>query len=585
VSAAVDQAIANASLGFYLHTDTDGDLLSPFFLELLQNFLKFNSPETVRLISDRVAGTPYSAEVPISTTSRDVEFSLMWPKDFGTMRMTVTPPGGAPAIVKEDASGFVVIIQSLPLQPPFDPVGNWHIEVKALGPASGLTAAANTVGIPFDLHIMTDDGGVKSDLSVVPGDYKTGDNIRLRAKLRYFGLPLVGVGSHPIDKIFASLVAPGQGVGDMLSDSVASPTPPRADIDPGAEAKLFNAVQNAPLRTVRPPDVTLFDDGKPEHGDDVAGDGIYNALFPATLPGDYNFVISAESTAPNAVRFSRQQLRAAYVRAVPDAGNTVFQTSISRRDKGSVLSIVMTPRVKPGPGCGKTDPKCGRMGPGWANYFWFTTPGQTPFKAVDNLNGTYAATLAFAGSNPPPVSVHFENVLAVIGDSVTPDHLPAPLGPATIFERDCCKLAGKFAAFFDLGPNFPHGSFGSVFNTGVSLNAGLEYILQPHLSLEGIFGYHHFPSSLLGDLNVYQFSVNGKTYLTNGTIRPFVNGGVGGYKFSPGSTYFGGNFGGGVLFNLTSRFGLQGSYNFHVVDTAGAATKWSDAQAGVEVRF
>jgi len=133
--------------------------------------------------------------------------------------------------------------------------------------------------------------------------------------------------------------------------------------------------------------------------------------------------------------------------------------------------------------------------------------------------------------------------------------------------------------------NFPHGSFGSVFNTGVSLNAGLEYILQRHLSLEGIFGYHHFPSSLLGDLNVYQFSVNGKTYLTNGKIRPFVNGGIGGYEFSPGSTYFGGNFGGGILFNLTSRFGLQGSYNFHVVDTTGAAAKWSDAQAGLRVEF
>jgi hypothetical protein len=88
------------------------------------------------------------------------------------------------------------------------------------------------------------------------------------------------------------------------------------------------------------------------------------------------------------------------------------------------------------------------MGPGWANYFWFTAPGQTPFKAIDNLNGTYTATLAFAGSNPPKVSVHFEDVFAVIGDSVTPDHLPAPLGPGNVLVADVMaeKCFGRSAS-------------------------------------------------------------------------------------------------------------------------------------------
>ena len=59
-----------------------------------------------------------------------------------------------------------------------------------------------------------------------------------------------------------------------------------------------------------------------------------------------------------------------------------------------------------------------------------------------------------------------------------------------------------------------------------------------------------------------------------------VNGGIGGYKFSPGSTYFGGNVGGGMLYTLTPCFGLQFSYNLHVVDT-GPAIKFSDVQFGV----
>jgi len=113
----------------------------------------------------------------------------------------------------------------------------------------------------------------------------------------------------------------------------------------------------------------------------------------------------------------------------------------------------------------------------------------------------------------------------------------------------------------------------------------LEYIATSHFSVEGIFGYHRFPAKIAGDLNLYQFSVNGKAYLTSGTLRPFVDGGVGAYKFSPGPTKFGGNVGGGVLYSLTSRVGLEGAYNFHVINTPGAATKFSTLQGGIRFVF
>jgi len=589
---AIEQDIANATLGFYLQTETDAGVLSPFFLELLQNVLKFYSYDTVRLISRT---TPYSAMVPISPTSHDVEFSLMWPSNLGALQITISPPGGGPPIVKESASGFITIVQPLPLPVPFNPAGDWSIQVKAIDLAQHTAAVTTGNGrVPFDLHAMTDDGVVKSDLSVVPGDYKSGDKIRLRAKLTQFGSPILGLGTHAGDKIYVDLIKPGQSIGDMLSDNTASSVPscpdpqsPSCDPQSAAEAKLANALKNDPSALTHAPDTIpqLFDDGKPEHGDDVAGDGIYSALFATVKPGPYNFLFSIERTDPSSVRFSRQQLRTAYVRAVPDAGNTVFQSSVLRRDKSSVLSIVMTPRVKPGPGCAKTDPKCGRMGPGWANYFWFTTPGQTPFKPTDNLNGTYTATLGFTGARPPQVSVHFENVLAEIADSVAPDHLPDPLGPRNIFTDVPPPGGGKLAGFFDVGADIPHGTFGSAFNTGFSLNTGLEYIVTSHFSVDGIFGYHHFPAKIGSDLNLYQFSVNGKAYLTTGSIQPFVNVGIGDYKFSPGSSYFSGNFGGGLLYIITPHWGLQGSYNFHAVNTPVAATKLSTLQAGIRFVF
>jgi von Willebrand factor type A domain len=591
VSAATNYAVAKASGGFYLNAESNTtQMLHAFFVELLQNFLRFNSYETVRLISESVASTaPYSATFPISTTSHDAVFSLMWPSQLGSLRLTVAPPGGAPPIVRESASGFISLVQTLPLSAPFDPRGDWKILVEVLN-AAGIAAVGPAGGavVPFDLHLMTDDAGIKTDLAVVPGDYTPGNSIRLRAKVANFGLPILGLGSHPGDQVKVDLIKPGQSIGDMLSDSTASSTSSGPDPDSPAEAKLSNTLQKDPSALKQVSDTAqLFDDGKPEHGDDVAGDGIYSALYPGTLPGHYNFLFSIESTDPNSIRFSRQQLRTAYVRSVPDAGNTVFQTSILRGDKNNVLSMVMTPRVKPGPGCLIDNPKCGRMGPGWANYFWFSAPGQTPFKSKDNLDGTYTATLSFVGSTPPPVSVHFENVLAVIGDSVPPDKLPDPLGQGNVLTLvpGPNGPSGDFAVFLDAGGNIPQGAFGSTFDKGFSLNGGLEYIATNHFSVDGIFGYHHFPTKIGASLNVYQFSVDGKTYLTGGTIRPFVSGGIGGYAFNPGSTYFGGNVGGGILFTLTPRFGLQGSYNFHVANTTGTATKWSTAQAGLRFVF
>jgi opacity protein-like surface antigen len=102
---------------------------------------------------------------------------------------------------------------------------------------------------------------------------------------------------------------------------------------------------------------------------------------------------------------------------------------------------------------------------------------------------------------------------------------------------------------------------------------------------QGVSAYRQFPGTITGDLNLYQFSVNGQTYLTSGRLRPFVNGGIGACKFSPGPTRFGGKVGAGLLYSLTSQVGLQGSYNFHIVDTPEAATKFSTLQAGIRLVY
>jgi len=204
----------------------------------------------------------------------------------------------------------------------------------------------------------------------------------------------------------------------------------------------------------------------------------------------------------------------------PDSGKTIFKRISSKRQaNGSVLvKLQAIPHDRFG----------NFLGPGYENAMQIKSTAGTIEKSLDDkLDGSYEITyrLPSAASNP-------DFTLQITGSNVLAKSLSE------------FRHKAHLAAFLDLGPNFPHGSFGSVFNTGVSLNTGLEYIAHPHFSVEGIFGYHHFPSSLGATLDAYQFSANGKAYLTTGTFRPFVNGGIGGYKFSPGTTYFGGNVGG-----------------------------------------
>jgi hypothetical protein len=145
----------------------------------------------------------------------------------------------------------------------------------------------------------------------------------------------------------------------------------------------------------------------------------------------------------------------------------------------------------------------------------------------------------------------------------------------------------KWAMFLDLGANFPHGTFSNVFDPGFSFNGGLEYIVSPRFSAEGIFGYHRFRGAFGGHANLFQLSGNVKSYLNAppNKVRPFLNGGVGAYVFSSGSARFGGNVGGGLLYEATPRFGLQGSYNFHAVNTTGNTFTFSTVQGGVRFRF
>ena len=176
--------------------------------------------------------------------------------------------------------------------------------------------------------------------------------------------------------------------------------------------------------------------------------------------------------------------------------------------------------------------------------------------------------------------VIFIPLVAVTGVAQTAATSSGSSSPQTSSDRS------KFAVFGNVGVTIPHGDFNIFVDPDFSLNTGLEYMITPQFSVEGTLGFHRFSTFFNDHANLYQVSGNGKFYLVDESskLRPFVNGGVGLYVTDAATTHFGGNVGGGVLYEATPRFGIVGAYNFHAF-SAGSGTKFSTVQGGVRWRF
>jgi hypothetical protein len=140
------------------------------------------------------------------------------------------------------------------------------------------------------------------------------------------------------------------------------------------------------------------------------------------------------------------------------------------------------------------------------------------------------------------------------------------------------------------GISIPHGNFNTFFDPGPNFAIDLEYRVKPTFSLEAIYGLHHFNGATIGtvsvgNLNVHQFSFNGKVYGSSSPVRPFFNFGGGAYKFGSGSTRAGLNIGAGVQFDVTPTVAAEAMYDFHNVFTSGSSTRFSAFKAGFRFRF
>jgi len=561
VNAQINQDIALASGGFYLNSEDDAGLLPTFFGGLLQNFLETNTWQTVLSGSDKAsAGAPFTVTVPITSTTQAVVVTVTPREGRSVLCLQVTPPPGSTPQDRRCNSGpLSVALTAANLGRHLG--GPWGISVEPQAIEGPVTAE-------FSLLVLADDLGTGTRVTTSSSTYAPGDPIRVESRLSEIGKPVTGLDGT---KLRVALASPKLTLGEILAASTAGTSQPPGDLMSDANAKLQNTIAANPTVLEKTPGgVTLRDDGA--GGDSAAGDGIYTAEFTLEKYGHVDLVVTQEGTSPRGGAFRRQKMETLFLKAVPDGDATGVATQVVGDGSTRQLVIQFTPRNR----------FRDLMGPGWANYFWFVAPGQPPFKAKDNLDGTYTAQLTIGTGPVPDVDIHFMPDSVVITDDVTPDHLPSPLDESTVIVPG--QPLSRLSLSLHGGFNTPVGDFGDACDGGFSLGLDLEYRFTARFAAELFYGHESFDCGG-PDSSLNHFSANAKAYFGSGQWRPFLGAGAGAYDFSPGSTEFGFNVFAGLQANPSARLAVEATLRQHFVSSSGDDANFLTAHLGFRIRF
>lgn len=576
VSADINEDIARATGGFYVNSEDDAELLRPFFLELLENAVRFNTWQTLRLASgEATTAESQTVRFPVASTTRALTVNVMWSETQGDLRATLRPPGSSPVVAT--GSGSARISLRLPLtNPPAVANQDWELDIEVVetDPVTGGGTVA-TGPVPFNVMVQGDDIGLHSHLAIETADFHPGDDVVLTARIDEAGVPIEGLGSDPTAAVVATVLKPGVAIGDLLAASSASSEPAETeDAGSAADTKLENHLAKEPESLVTEESLVEFVDTG-AGADATAGDGIYTGSFQVQEPGHYNVVFALEGGSERSGRFSRQRIESIHVRSVPDVDNTQVSSSTTLIGDGITQVVIdFTPLTL-----------FGHHMVGFGPYFPVTASGHPTVFPVDNLDGTYTAKLNFSGEPPGDVTIHWVETSTVL-DGITPDQLPVDLDDSTEFIPDVIDgVRSPWSFSVHLGFNDPRGTASSFLDGDFSYGVDLEYAFTPQWSLELYLGEDRFDVPAVStDLDLFVFSLSGKYYFTPGSNRLFGTVGLGSYDPSLGSSELGFSLGLGGQFRLTPAIALEARATYHDV-SSNPSFEYVQALAGVKLFF
>jgi len=583
VNPAILQQIAATGLGFYINSEVSADELNLFFLELLQNFLRFNTVETTSLVNDTIpitqmgSGSVGHKQLKVATTStaKSVSFTLMWDKSKeANVSMQIKPPMGDPidGEALERGPGYIHFASKLPLgesYPKNAQTGEWAIDI-------GVQGSHVSNPFPFQFFSLADDDIVKAKFSIAKKDYVTGDAIPLQVKLSEFRKPLNNTNGNVT--VMANLVKPETGIGNILANAQVTPGEADSGADPQSavqqklqallneNANLFKHVSNS---------VQLFDDGLAMHGDEKANDGIFSTLYTQTeTQGNYSFLFTVNGATNASGPINRQHLETIYVRLQPDPSSSELTVArVSDADK-PYFNVTMTPRDRFG----------NLMGPGYANYFVLAPVNGSQYKFEDkDLNGVYSVKIPANGNQQAPdLNISYVEPFIHVTDAMYPDKIPANLiKPFPVNGGRSRSMS------FHIGVDVPHGTLKQYFDGKEAFAIDYEQQWRGLNSLLFFAGSNSF-SGTSSNVDISNISFNLKRYnqaAQNRVLRFFGNIGLGYYFANPGDDDVGINAGGGLSYPLNSIYELDAWYNYHHIFSSPDTTDFSTIQLGLHYHF
>ena len=239
--------VATATGGRYFHVPSPIDAQT-VLLRLSQE-LEGNGEIAESKQGVLTAGKPVVTPVPVEAGATSVLFTATRGNTADAVAFAVTAPSGATYTPASSGPGVEVIS---------DPKNDNQVSIRLSGAAletgvwrMSASSAATTAG-PVQTFAFADDPGTVVQVGIVGATVSAPAPMVIRATPQYQGLPITGA---------------------AVTYTVTGPN--------GTDPTTY----------------TLYDDGLPEHGDLIAGDGIYSGLYTGyDATGSYTINVSVDGT-------------------------------------------------------------------------------------------------------------------------------------------------------------------------------------------------------------------------------------------------------------------------------------------------
>lgn len=402
--------ISSETEALHHFTSAPDEELDIFFTNDLINSLKTGSLEIVKTEKGSLNREGSSSiSVPVNSASTSLTLVISWKGEINsnTLQPTVRTPSGASVTPEKISKGdfFTILKYKFPLitnKGALSHSGNWNINLRS---------QAQTDALLYQFTAIVDERCFHYKFDFPRKNYSTGDTITLTATLTQKGKPLPKSTGVWVD-VTAPVISPDNVLAEYLpktridlgikAESMSKPADHPDLLQRAVDSLLqSNPKLNSQLRAKKVSSIRLYDDGKKEHGDRKAGDGVYsNRLVTTQVAGHYQFQFKV--LAPTACgRVERMETASTLIAA------SVFDPKLSNVSLKPVQNNLYMMSFRPQDRFGNL------LGPGKSRLIQFLiSKGALKGSITDNLDGSYQQLIELQPNQDP----HF--VIVVKGQTL-----------------------------------------------------------------------------------------------------------------------------------------------------------------------